>query len=74
MFFKGFAVYKTNFYLAAKDLSRDITHYGCGDNSCLFNKPKGMATNGGCRCHDKLEQAFREAYMAGVENSVKNLK
>ena len=23
---------------------------GCGDNSCLFVRPKGMATNGGCRC------------------------
>lgn len=27
------------------------THYlGCGDNSCMFVKPRGMATNGGCRC------------------------
>ena len=25
-------------------------HVGCGDNSCLFVKPTGMATNGGCRC------------------------
>jgi hypothetical protein len=24
--------------------------YGCGDNSCLFGPPGGMATNGGCRC------------------------
>ena len=24
----------------------------CGDNSCLFKKPKtGMRTNGGCRCY-----------------------
>jgi len=22
----------------------------CGDNSCLLDKPTGMATNGGCRC------------------------
>lgn len=32
---------------------------GCGDSSCLFdvlnNKPKGMTTNGGCRCLDKFE-------------------
>ena len=26
---------------------------GCGDNSCLFVKPKGMATNGGCRCVER---------------------
>lgn len=23
---------------------------GCGDNSCKYVKPTGMATNGGCRC------------------------
>lgn len=25
-------------------------HIGCGDNSCMFGGPGGMATNGGCRC------------------------
>lgn len=29
---------------------------GCGDHSCLVNPPKGMGTNGGCRCD---EQALR---------------
>ena len=23
---------------------------GCGDNSCIWGSPGGMATNGGCRC------------------------
>jgi len=23
---------------------------GCGDNSCIFARPKGPGTNGGCRC------------------------
>ncbi|MEQ9418118.1 MAG: hypothetical protein RJQ08_11300 [Salinisphaeraceae bacterium] len=23
---------------------------GCRDNSCVIEKPTGMATNGGCRC------------------------
>lgn len=23
---------------------------GCGDNSCIVRPPRGMATNGGCRC------------------------
>ena len=36
---------------------------GCGDSSCLFTKPKGMATNGGCRClrdHDRaLDRQLR---------------
>lgn len=24
---------------------------GCGDNSCVWGAPGGMATNGGCRCY-----------------------
>jgi len=24
---------------------------GCGDNSCIWGAPGGMATNGGCRCY-----------------------
>jgi len=24
---------------------------GCGDHGCLIEKPEGMGTNGGCRCH-----------------------
>lgn len=34
---------------------------GCGDNSCMWGPPGGMATNGGCRCRspkggdDRLE-------------------
>lgn len=23
---------------------------GCGDNSCVFEKPRGAGTNGGCQC------------------------
>ena len=23
---------------------------GCGDHSCVIEKPTGQATNGGCRC------------------------
>ena len=23
---------------------------GCGDSSCMFKRPSGMCTNGGCRC------------------------
>lgn len=26
----------------------------CGDNSCMFGSPGGMATNGGCRCLERL--------------------
>ena len=37
-----------NIIQAVEALSEDV---GCGDNSCSFIKPKGMATNGGCRCY-----------------------
>lgn len=32
---------------------------GCGDNSCIFRKPRGMATNGGCRCFEALPHPLR---------------
>lgn len=28
----------------------DLPVNGCGDNSCEVRTPRGMATNGGCRC------------------------
>ena len=38
---------------------------GCGDNSCAVVKPKGMATNGGCRCHKDTTSARRAiAYLS----------
>lgn len=44
-------------------------YVGCGDNSCRFVTPGGMATNGGCRCieharpgvHPSLGMVFRAA-------------
>jgi len=32
---------------------------GCGDHSCKFKMPAGMATNGGCRCPRNLMQLHR---------------
>ena len=46
---------------------------GCGDSSCSFQRPRGMATNGGCRCVDeknhyaqlkKIGEACKEARAA----------
>lgn len=37
---------------------RMAMRHGCGDHSCEFVKPTGMATNGGCRCWSHLESAF----------------
>lgn len=34
---------------------------GCGDSLCIIEKPKGMATNGGCRCRPyKFAQKIRD--------------
>ena len=36
--------------------------FGCGDNSCIFGAPGGMATNGGCSCLEltSTRQEWRE--------------
>ncbi len=44
---------------AAKALWESLE--GCGDHSCLLKRPKGMATNGGCRCFDSLPADERRA-------------
>lgn len=61
---------------AAADASM---YLGCGDNSCLFIKPRGMATNGGCRCIEDakpgvrptLGRLFRAAHVTGAKNEGK---
>ncbi len=37
---------------------------GCGDHGCEFNPPKGMGTNGGCRCWRVIDDVL---YMAKAE-------
>ena len=42
---------------------------GCGDNSCMFGRMGGMATNGGCRCLEELprhKHTLRRALQAAV--------
>lgn len=36
--------------------------FGCGDNSCLVRKPRGMATNGGCRCLERLADSQQSGW------------
>lgn len=36
---------------------------GCGDGGCIIVKPKGMHTNGGCRCSRNWLQMQRYAYI-----------
>lgn len=33
----------------------------CGDHSCVFGPPKGMGTNGGCRCEVKRNPKVQQA-------------
>lgn len=46
----------------ARDIERKLL-LGCGDNSCRFYKgpPRGMGTNGGCRCRDVIQDALESA-------------
>jgi hypothetical protein len=39
---------------------------GCGDHSCIIRTPKGMATNGGCRCPDVLLRRAVRVYRASA--------
>lgn len=51
------------------DALEKVSEYvGCGDNSCLFVRPRGMATNGGCRCRDR---PFVIAALAALFKAVK---
>lgn len=43
-------------------------HVGCGDHSCLFEKPTGQGTNGHCRCLDRVgtARALARLYKAAL--------
>lgn len=44
-----------------RDVAADLgMAVGCGDNSCIWGSPGGMATNGGCRCLDHRERGHDE--------------
>ncbi len=43
---------------------------GCGDSLCSFERPHGMATNGGCRC---LRKPFVGAALAALYLAAKAL-
>lgn len=40
----------------------DLPVAGCGDNSCEVASSSGMATNGGCRCDDRVVRAALRYY------------
>lgn len=41
---------------------------GCSDGGCMIDRPKGMHTNGGCRCWDDRTKARR--FMIFVSQTV----
>lgn len=47
-------------------MNKISTAHGCGDNSCMFGSPGGMATNGGCRCLNDTERDRRIHIRAGI--------
>lgn len=55
----------------------DIPVVGCGDNSCMLVKPRGMATNGGCRCGERdLRRAIQwyKRRTIFLEETIKELR
>lgn len=46
---------------------------GCGDNSCRFVRPTGMATNGGCRCHDSHSARMRMGFLASLLRRIREI-
>ncbi len=50
---------------------------GCGDNSCKYVKPTGMATNGGCRCaenHGRKVERFLLRNLSHMKIELDKLK
>ena len=46
---------------------------GCGDHSCVFGPPKGMGTNGGCRCFLDVQRACRLSDNVGSSDEFRRL-
>jgi len=44
---------------------------GCGDHSCVFGPPKGMGTNGGCRCLKDIRPTEKRIR---VERDIRSLR
>lgn len=42
-------------------------YYGCGDSGCIFGGPKGMSTNGGCDCLNRVKPPIKRVrIMKGI--------
>ncbi|HEY4057077.1 MAG TPA: hypothetical protein VGM39_10740 [Kofleriaceae bacterium] len=46
---------------------------GCGDNSCVWGSPGGMATNGGCRCNRGPEGYSDRSMMLQMQQVARHL-
>lgn len=38
----------------------------CGDSACIFGSKKGLQTNGGCRCDEKLPRNVSFELRSGI--------
>ena len=57
-------------------LDRERAEHGCGDASCVVERPTGMTTNGGCRCGRRalraaLQRARKELAERGSKDGAK---
>lgn len=55
----------------------DLPVKGCGDNSCQVAQPRGMATNGGCRCEEReLRRALQwyKRRAAFLEETIRTMR
>ena len=45
---------------------KPLSEFGCGDSGCIFGPPRGMATNGGCRCFLNPDRGGRDPQEARI--------
>jgi len=48
---------------------------GCSDGNCVIHKPKGMHTNGGCKCaYDRNKINIYTQYVAYFRSKVRKIR
>jgi len=55
---------------------KSLSKFGCGDSGCIFGPPRGLSTNGGCRCflretQSRDPEADRFRYQSAIREARK---
>ena len=45
---------------------KEFMQHGCTDGACIIARPKGMHTNGGCRCARELQRFGKAGLRAAL--------